>query len=100
MISSTVIVISGRACFFFAHQIEKSHVLPWVRNLISYPRAHHWLYMTSQNFFVKQHHTNIRMTLVLFKMVDEYGNARYLKVKLNFKASKVCKKKKLIYICG
>ena len=93
-----------------ASQIEKSDVLPCVRNLLSYTSnltqglclvTSHWLYRTSQNFLVKQRHKNVRMTSVLIKMEDV--KVGYLKVKMDlFKRwhPKVCKKKNPTCVCG
>ena len=67
--------------------MEKSVVLPCVRNLLSYtsyltqgPRLV-WLYRTSRNFVVKRRHKNVRMMSVLIKMADV--NVGYLKVKMD-----------------
>ena len=85
-----------------AHQIEKSDVLPFVRNLLSYtsyltqgPRlvTQHWLYRTSHNFVVKRRHKKVRMTSVL----------GYLKVKMDLLKRwhpKVCMKKNPTCDCG
>ena len=56
-----------------AHQIEKSNVLPCVRNPLSYttylaqgPRlvTSHWLYRKSRNLVVQRRHKNVRMMSV------------------------------------
>ena len=69
------------------HQIEKSDVLPWVRNLLSYTRyltqgpylvIQHWLYRTSQNFVIKRRYKNVRMMSVLFKMANVNAGYMYL----------------------
>ena len=91
---------------FLTHQIQKSDVLPWVRNLLPNPSdltqgprhlvTYHWLYRTSRNFVFKQCHKNVRMTSVLFKMADV--NAGYLLFKAL--AAKVSKKKNPTCVCG
>ena len=95
--------------YILAHQIEKSEVLPCVRNLLSFtsdltegPRlvTLHLSYRTSHNFVVKRCHKNVRMTSVLFKMTDV--NVGYLKVNIDLLkrcSPKVCKKKHPTFVC-